>query len=85
MQTAEIKKILDQFGLRIVKKFSQDQQAVMDTFKAEVHRSLNLLFDSFVALKKQEESKKNNIPTNHQIKPVPSLINHEKSNIKNEQ
>ena len=41
MDAKELKILLDRTGSRIVGKFIRDQQSLVDTFKAEVSRSLD--------------------------------------------
>ena len=44
MDAKELKTLLDRTGSRIVGKFIRDQQSLVDTFKAEVSRSLDALY-----------------------------------------
>jgi len=44
MDAKELKLILDRTGSRIVGKLIRDQQSLVDTFKAEVSRSLDALY-----------------------------------------
>lgn len=44
MDAQELKTLLDRTGSRIVGKFIRDQQSLIDTFKAEVSRSLDTLY-----------------------------------------
>ena len=44
MDAKELKILLDRTGSRIVGKFIRDQQSLVDTFKAEVSRSLDALY-----------------------------------------
>lgn len=60
MEAQEVKKLLDQVGVRIVKKFVQDQQTALDSFKAEVSRSLDSILGILIkeiATKKQATPK----------------------------
>lgn len=48
MIASELKTLLDHTGSRIVGKFIRDQQSLIDTFKAEVSRSLDALYPTLV-------------------------------------
>lgn len=61
MEIAELKKILDQHGARIIGKFVRDQQMLVDSLKAEMARSMDMLFPELIrkmATKKEETPKK---------------------------
>lgn len=44
MDSKELKTLLDHTGSRIVGKFIRDQQSLIDTFRAEISRSLDALY-----------------------------------------
>ena len=48
MDSKELKTLLDHTGSRIVGKFIRDQQSLIDTFRAEVSRSLDALYPTLV-------------------------------------
>lgn len=48
MDAKELKTLLDHTGSRIVGKFIRDQQSLIDTFRAEVSRSLDTLYPALV-------------------------------------
>ncbi|MBI4237559.1 MAG: hypothetical protein HY696_03965 [Deltaproteobacteria bacterium] len=48
MDAKELKTLLDHTGSRIVGKFIRDQQSLIDTFRAEVSRSLDALYPTLV-------------------------------------
>ena len=48
MDAKELKALLDHTGSRIVGKFIRDQQSLIDTFRAEVSRSLDALYPRLV-------------------------------------
>lgn len=48
MDTRELKALLDHTGSRIVGKFIRDQQSLIDTFRAEISRSLDALYPALV-------------------------------------
>jgi len=48
MDAKELKTLLDHTGSRIVGKFIRDQQSLIDTFRAEVSRSLDTLYPTLV-------------------------------------
>jgi len=48
MEAQEIKRLLDQTGMRIVNKFIRDQQTMVDSFKAEVSRSLDSILGALL-------------------------------------
>lgn len=60
MDAIEIKKLLDQHGARLINKFMHDQQALADTFKAELARTMSGLLPELIKrlpAKKPKEKK----------------------------